>query len=372
MSTKIVSDIEGFLSIKEDWERLEQEDPDITYYSTFQYNYSWWLTYGQDQANKLFIICCYRDNKMVGIAPLQIRNIDKKILKYNVLCFLGKGDYLDFIIDSRLFSAATIIKSLFSDIEENAYKWDKIDLTHIHMQSRLLSYLLRHDKYNPHVKYLTSCPRINLEEHKSYEQFSEENFNAKMRKKLQKLRKETSYRFKVVTGSESSDIYDRISHVHKMEKQYLHDEKGRTERRSIFEDLNNEKFLKQLFNNNDKVVIFLLELADGEIIIYSCCYLYNNILHDWNSGYSPKYSHFHGIADVLQMEIINYLYTTGQVKQIDLGAGNYPWKFRWTRDFMVSYSFTFWNTSNRRGLLFRFALRIREILRTVRGIGNAY
>ncbi|WP_158702685.1 GNAT family N-acetyltransferase [Paenibacillus faecalis] len=364
MSTRIVTDTEGFLSIKEDWERLEQVDTNITYYSTFHFNYTWWLTHGQAQANQLFIICCYRDNKLVGIAPLQIRMVDKKILKCNVLCFLGKGDYFDFIIDSRQFSVGTIMKSLFAVIEENATKWDKIDLTHLPMQSRLLGYLLRHDQYNPHVKYLTSCPRIHMDEHKTYEQFSEEHFSTKMRKKLQKLRKQAPYRFKVMTGRESSDIYDKISHVHKMQKQYMHQEKGRTERRSIFEDPGNERFLKRLFNNNDHVVIFLLELEDGEIIIYSCCYLYNQILYDWNSGYSPEFSHFHGISDVLQMEMMKYLYEARQVKQIDLGAGSYSWKFKWTRNFIVSYSFTYWNTSNRRMMPLRFALRIRETLRT--------
>ncbi|WP_438349872.1 GNAT family N-acetyltransferase [Paenibacillus sp. FA6] len=372
MTTKLITDVEGLLSIKEDWERIERCDRKTTYYSTFHFNYCWWLTYGQNKNNQLFIICCYRDNEMVGIAPLMFRKIDKKLLKCNELRFIGKGDYFNFILDSSQFSALAIIKDIFKVIEDHASRWDRIEMTHIQMDTPLLRYLLRHDKYNPYVHYLTSSPRFDTEDFTSYEQFDKEIMNTKMRKKRAKLLGETNYRFKVVRGSESEDIYEQISHIHKLEKQYLQSEKGKYERKSLFENGNNEKFLKRLFKDNDQMVTFVLESEEGEIIVYKSCYLFGNVLYGWNTAYDPKYSHFHGIADVLMIEMIQYIFERGHGEKIDFGAGSYSWKFRWTNRFSVNYSLAMWNMSNPKTKFFRFLTRTREVVRAIRGITNEH
>ena len=373
MSTqiKIVTKMEEFINMKEDWERLEKLDLDVTYYSTFHFNYCWWLTYGQDKRNKLFIICCYRDNKIVGIAPLMIREIDKKIIKCHELCFLGKGDYFNFIVDSSKFSSLAIIKDIFNAIEENSDRWDRIELTHIQKDTQLLRYLLRHDKYNPHINYLTSCPRIDIKDFTSYEQFDKEFMNTKMRKKHEKLRNQTGYRFKLVTGSQD-DIYERISQVHKMEKQYLQREKGKSERKSLFENKNNEEFLKRLFKDNDQVITFYLETEEGEMIIYNSCYLYGNVLYGWNTAYSPKYSHYHGVSDVIMIEMIQYLFKNDHGDQIDFGAGSYSWKFRWTSRFSVSYSFSMWNLSKPKTRFLRFLMNTKGLILAARGMRSEH
>ncbi|GAB6927007.1 hypothetical protein JCM10914A_09900 [Paenibacillus sp. JCM 10914] len=362
MNITIITDHEGFLGIREDWERLEKLDKQIAYYSTFRFNYSWWLAFGEDRNYKLFIICCYRDQQIVGIAPLMIRRNDKMILSCNVLCFIGQGDYLDMLVDNRHYSAQSIIKNIFMAIQENSSEWDRISLTHIHMNSRLLHYLQRHDTYNPHIEYLTSCPRMNMREYGSFEQLSEDIFNKKMRKKPGKMQKQIPYTFRVIRGSQSEDIYDRISYVHKQEKDYLQNERGRTERRSVFDDEHNEAFYRTLFRGNEDVVIFLLESQDGEIIIYSCCYLFGNVSYDWNTGYTPKYAGFHGIADVLQMEIVQYLFENRVADQIDLGAGAYSWKFRWTNQFVVNYAMHYWNPSNFSSSLLHGLVKTRRFL----------
>lgn len=371
MKTEIISDMDGFLALREDWERLTDKAPDATYYSTFEFNYSWWQAFGQDKNKRLFILCHYRDNVMVGIAPLIIRVIDKKIVKCRVLCFLGKGDYFNFIIDSSKFKASTIIREMLNTIEEHSDLWDKIELTHLQMDTQLLKYLIRHDQYSKHTEYLTSCTRINSEDYDSYEDFEKKMLNTKLRRKKIKLQHDTGYRFKIVTGIQDGDMYDKIAAIHQMEKKYLHEVKGRRDRGSLFEDKNNELFLKRLFQGNDRIMFFYLESDGGEIIIYKCCYLYKNVLYGWNTGYSPKFSHFHGISDVLLMEMIESLFKNGCTKQIDFGAGAYPWKFRWTNDFSVSYSFMMWNESSQQSKLLRFLNQSREILRAVKELKNA-
>lgn len=366
MNTKIISDTDGFLDLREDWERLTELDPDATYYSTFEFNYSWWLTFGEDLNKELFIVCHYRDNALVAIAPLMIRRIDKKIVKCNVLCFLGKGDYFSFIMDSSKFKSSSIIKELFKAIDQYSCKWDKIELTHLQMDTKLLRYLMRHDQYSKYIEYLTSCSRINSDDFDSYEQFEKEMIDNKMRSKRIKLRKDTDYHFRIVSSSQSEEMYEKISRIHQMEKKYLQEVKGRHDRRSLFEDKNMEQFLKRLFKGNDHIFLFYLESGDGDLIVYKCCYLHQNVLYGWNTGYSPKFSHFHGIADVLLMEMIEHLFEDYQAKQIDFGAGTYPWKFRWTNEFSVSYTFSMWNESSQQSKLFRLLTNSKDILRAVK------
>ncbi|GAB6927006.1 hypothetical protein JCM10914A_09890 [Paenibacillus sp. JCM 10914] len=372
MNTKIMTDVAGLKSIQQDWERLEGQNPSLSYYSTFRYNYAWWLAHGHDPKLKLFIICCYKDSVLVGIAPLMIRRNEKRIFNFHVLCFLGQGDYLDFIVGSNGSSVQLIIKHLFKAILEHEGQWDKISLTHLCMQSALLHYLLRSDTYHAHVEYLTSCPRLNMEQFSSFEQLSQHIFNTKLLKKIEKMKKQIPYRLRVVHGDESEEILDRIASIHKMEKEYLLEQKGRSERKSIFDDPANHDFLKRLFKNNEQVVIFMLEAEDGDTIIYSCCYMHGNVSYNWNTGYSPRYSSIHGIVDVLQYEIFKYMYETKHAMNIDLGAGSYPWKFKWVNQFVVNYSFTYWNHSSFNSRLIRTLVKARRILRYARGADHAH
>ncbi|MWV43692.1 GNAT family N-acetyltransferase [Paenibacillus sp. HJL G12] len=371
MNTKIITDADGFLAVREDWERLTEKDAHATYYSTFEFNYAWWQAFGKDGSKELFILCHYRDNVMVAIAPLMIRVINKKIVKCRVLSFLGKGDYFNFIIDSSKFKASSIIREMLNTIEEHSAKWDKIELTHLQMDTPLLRYLLRHDEYSKHTQYLTSCARINSKDYESFADFEKEMLNTKLRRKRTKLQDDTGYRFRIVTGRQSEEMYDKISHIHQLEKKYLQEVKGRRDRGSVFEDKNNEYFLKRLFKGNERILFFYLESDDGDIIIYKCCYLYRNVLYGWNTGYSPKYSQYHGISDVLLMEMIESLFQSSCTKEIDFGAGTYSWKFRWTNQFSVSYSFMMWNETSQQSKLLRLLTQSREILRAVKGLKNA-
>lgn len=364
MNTRIVTDMEGFQSLQEDWERLELQDPDATYYSTFQFNYFWWKTHSKDPGKQLFIVCCLLDNRIVGIAPLMIRRDRSKLFSCSTLCFIGQGDYFTFLLERGSGSEIKILKELFGAFHAHDSLWDKFELTHLTQESQLLHYLLRHEQYNEHVQYLTSCPVIPIREHETYERLSQTKDFIKMKKTRDKLRKQVNYRFKVVTGEQNAEIYDRVARVHRLLKEYLQTEKGRSERRSLFENEYTDEFLRRLFRNNEQVVVFMLEDERGEIINYSICYLYKDVLYDWNSGYAPEYSTFHGLANVLMIETLEHLFKEKLGKRLDCGAGSYAWKFKWTSRFNVNYTFKMWNLLKARGRLYRFLSGFKTMLQT--------
>ncbi|MGG3741264.1 GNAT family N-acetyltransferase [Paenibacillus chibensis] len=296
-----------------------------------------------------------------------IRKSDKKVFKHSVLCFIGRGDYFNFIVDSEKHSPRTVIKELFSSIEEHAGKWDKIELSHLSKDSTLLYYLLRHNRYNSSISYLTTCPQINLKSLKTSRQEERQPLNTKARYKLNKLRKDIGYEFKLTSGSENEAIYNRISQVHKNEKMYLLQEKGRLERKSIFEGQNNEDFYKCMFHENEHVIVAYLESDQGSIIAYQVHYLMNGVLYGWNTGYDPAYAQY-GVFDVLMLELIRTLHDQEQITTIDMGAGSYPWKYKWTDQFVVTYSFTLWNRNSHWARLVELLVQTRRGIRAAKGV----
>lgn len=351
MIIKVITDQEGLLTIKEDWEKLEKQNASMTYYNSFHFNYTWWLTYGKDPNRQLFIICCCDNHRMVGIAPLMIESC-KRIIRYKVLKFMGRGDFLNFIIDPGGNNELAIIRQLFAAIEANASQWDQMQLTHIPDQTMLLWYLLKSVNYNPSVTFLSLCPRIELAHYGSFEEYATEWVSAKASKHLIKLQKEVGYRFKVVNNKDDYNVLDAIAETHRMEQHYLNTEKQRSERSSLFDDPEKMEFLTRLYDRNEHVVTFLLETNDGEMITYQTCYLFQDKLHVWNIGYNPKFRQYN-LTCVRTIETLNYLMSNSVGYIFDWGAGGYPWKFEWTDKYTVNYLFTKWNPASKRAKLLR-------------------
>lgn len=357
MQTRIITSTEEFYRLKDHWQELEQQDPDSTYYSTFEFNKTWWDVFKETKDKSLFIICVYNNGKIVGIAPLIIEKHKKNIFSWNVLKFLGWGDYLGVIINRKENSELTIIKEMFKAIENFKDKWDRIQLTHIKHNSFLAFYLLKSREYNENFKYLTECPCVYFNKYESLEKYKITYYVQRIRKLNNKLMREKNYKFKVIHNKEGDHIYDLISGIHKKEQKFLIHEKNRKERRSLFLDKDLSKFVKNIYKNNSKVFTFILEDNNEKVMCYDTCYLYKRVLHCWNSGFDTdlqKYS----VGKILDYEIIKYIFKNRVADVFDFGAGRYNWKFQLTKDFIFDYKLDRWNLESKKG---RILHRINEL-----------
>lgn len=345
MEIQVLTSSEALFQLKTDWEKLENEDKSLTYYNTFHFNYSWWMSFGNDPNKQLFLLCVHDGARLAGIAPLMIETVHRAWVQYRIIKFIGRGDFLNFIIDRNSGQEQEIIDRMFREIERRKKDWDQIQLTHVAEDSALMWYLLKHDRYQRHLRYLTMCPQVHLKEFRSFQDYRDQYIPAKTYKHMTKLEKEIGYRFKVVNHQTDIDIYDDIARIHKSEQQYLIQDKGRTERRSLFEDPRNETFLRSLFRNNPNVVTFLLETGEGRLMAYQTCYLFHNKLHLWNLGYDPVFTQVN-LNYVRTIEMFKYLFEHDQPYLIDWGAGSYPWKFEWTDRFVVSFAFSMWRNKS--------------------------
>lgn len=346
MKSKIVTTEEEFYSLQSHWERLQEQDPDVTYYSTFEFIKTWWETYKHEGNKKLFIICVYHDSKILGIAPLMIEERKKNKIKYNMLKFLGRGDYLGVVLD-RLNNEIDIIKSMFKTIEKFGDEFQRIQLTHIKHDSMLAYYLLRNGAYNKWFTYLVECPQIYITKINNFQEYKKKYVPSSAKKHSNRLAREQNYKFKIISNN-NDDIYERISELHIKEQKYLVNIKNRKDRRSLFEDKFYSQFVKCLYKENSNIVTFVITCNEDKLIMYETCYFYKGILHCWNTAYDPQYEKYN-LGRVMNYEILNYMLDSNMAEVFDFGAGRYPWKFEWTKDFIFDYQLDMWNMKNKKG-----------------------
>lgn len=350
MQVEIIRDLEGFLSLKEYWTQIENTNKEITYYSTFNYNYNWCKNYIDDK-NKLFVIVIYNNKKIIGIAPLMLVERKKLKIKYNILKFIGKGDFFNFIIDKNSGNESSIIKEIFKIIENNT-EWDKIILTQISQFSKLAEYIFRHDKYNEHFQKIVECPCVYLENFKDFNEYKKTfKIDKECRYYLNRLKKDVDFKFRVVNNKEEN-LYGKLKELHIREQEYLKQQRERLERGSVFQGEKNNKFFTEIFTDNSKNITFLLEDENNNIISYYNCYIFNERIHFWNTGYDFNYVKYTP-SKIVNYLLFEYLYENNMTNYIfDFGAGRYPWKFKWTNMFNMIYKLEFINLNTRKGKLF--------------------
>jgi len=365
MQTKIITTTDDFFKLKGEWERLQEQDEDVTYYSTFEFNWTWWDVYKNDKNKKLFIVVVELiDGAVIGIAPLIIEKVNKKLISYRCIRFLGRGDYLGIIMDrNSKVNYGNIIKEIINVILSKHKYFDRITLTHIKANSRLSAYMLRNEKYNKNFKYLIECPILRYKKFNTYNEYKKEFVRKRSQNNSNKLQREVGYNFKVVFNN-NEDVYEKISDIHIKEQDYLKKIKGRKERKSLYSDKFYSEFIKRIYNNNSKVITFTIEDSSGELLIYDTCYLYKRVLHSWNMAYNTKYEKYH-LGKVINLEMQEYIFENNIADIFDFGAGRYHWKFEWTDDFILDYQLDMWNEKTLKSKLLKKMHTIKDIFQFI-------
>lgn len=343
--------------IENDWKRLENQSPEVTYYSTYEYNSIWWNVYKNNKKLSLFIICIYNDNKIVGIAPLVIEATGKRI-KYNILKFLGRSDYFNLLIDFTLPKPISVIKEIFKCIEKKQALWDQLLLTHINQHSLLASFLFK-SKYNQHFKYLMETPYLDIQSFTDYKTYKSNFLAKKINQYKNKLKHYTNYYLKLSNENEIA----KISKIHINQKTFMKNTLARHERHSLFEDQNRYQFYFDLYEKSDNKTTYLLLTNNNIIIGYDTGFLYKSIFHSWNIAFNPEFNKYH-IGKIINDEIIFHNFKNNIWKVFDFGSGRYPWKFELTDQFNLVYELNFIKPACNKVLLYKKIQRIKHAIKS--------
>ncbi len=334
MQVEVVDTLEGLAGLREEWEDLEQRDPEASFYLTHRFVSAWCHAYADHPDVSLHIVCVRHNAALMAVMPLSLRRGTRKGRAVTTLRFATHGDFMGALVDPT--PASDAVCRTLADAMDQPRSWDSIYLTNIPVHSHLGRFFLRTEhnpRFTPHVE----APRIDLREYADFTDFCGRSLPSHTRKYRNKLFREHEVTFRVYTGDEDG-VLDRIAAVHRAERDHLVERRARTERHSLFDDERRVTHLRAVFATGGDAVTFAYEDEDGQIVGYRTCFRQGRTLLSWNSAYAPAYDRYR-LGKVIQYDILEHLFAEGSTDVFDFGAGRYPWKFEWTPRFTATYRY---------------------------------
>jgi CelD/BcsL family acetyltransferase involved in cellulose biosynthesis len=144
LRVETVSDADGLLGLRNDWDRLVKQDPGRNSHSTFEWVHAWWFDFALKSAGRLHktlnIVVVRQDDHVVAIAPLVIHTAHRGKLKIRKVEFAGAAfaDYQDFILEVK---APGLVSAIVRHLVSNSDAWDLVELRHIREDSITPSFL---------------------------------------------------------------------------------------------------------------------------------------------------------------------------------------------------------------------------------------
>ncbi|HEY3298649.1 MAG TPA: hypothetical protein VGK34_08345, partial [Armatimonadota bacterium] len=131
LNTRIITAAEGMQDIRLEWDDLLHRARCAGVFQSWEWNSACRQYFGQGK--KLHLICVRDQDRLVGLAPLEITSMYG--LPFRRLQFIGTGtfDYLDFILDPDYEKSA--LDAITTQITDSGNLWDLVDLQNLHESS---------------------------------------------------------------------------------------------------------------------------------------------------------------------------------------------------------------------------------------------
>lgn len=190
MDIEVVSDVEQFAALKEEWNDLLERSATKHIFLTHQWQYTWWKHFGT--GNEGLLILLARDNgRLVGIAPLRRQRLRVKgVPLLRMLTFLlgYEADYRDLLLQKGM--EWNLLEAFLEYLKSEVGGWQVLRLQGVHgasVTNQLLPVIGRQQGMVHHGEMGAACPYIALPT--SYDEFLLRMSRPTRRKFEQKLRK---------------------------------------------------------------------------------------------------------------------------------------------------------------------------------------
>ncbi len=193
-----------------DWDRLLQDCPAATFFQTWQWLMSW-AECCLDEKRSLFLLACYDQERLVGVAPWYIRTGKVGPFRLRELRFLGfpdpGSDYLAVLAAKR--KEQQVAHAVYAYIFHGPGKkaWDQLCLTDIRADDLFLLHFMA--KVNEAGKYVELsfsgyCPYLVLprSQEELYAQLSP-GWRKKVKQDIRVLEREQDLRLTSSSGSQA-------------------------------------------------------------------------------------------------------------------------------------------------------------------------
>jgi len=308
-----------FEKLRLDWTTLLSQNSTRDAFLTWEWNFAWWKCYGQGK--ELWLITAWKQNKLIGIAPLVLIKRKKFGIEFRILSSLGTYslDVGGFIVqnnDQEIYSAICnyliMNKNLWDLMELNEFAFNdpgtgflkSIFLNlgwSIIQQDRLHYYLPIQDTWQDYLNQLSP------------------NLRGDLRKKVHRIEKQGKLTYihhhgPDVTRQDLVTIFKINAHG----------------RYSTFYQSNEEKsFQKELCKLMSERGWFDVHFLfiDNHPVAYRSGFYFQNRFEDWRTGFNTKYYEL-SVGKVLLMFVIEDCFKQSS-HEIDFLRGDEEYKLRW-------------------------------------------
>ncbi len=203
MNLSVITQVEQFRSLKEEWNALLKRVPRPSVYMTWEWLFTWWEVFGSDRGLHI-ILARDKQGKLTGLAPFVIsRKRVGRILSRNVLEFLGSGEdrrdevcsnYLDVLSED---TNSEVLQLIHQHLQEglNRKEWDEIHWRGSPEDSLFLNATVLKSIHQPHIngrnfhRVLQSSDCAVIELPRSWEEYLS-SLSKKWRDQIKRGRKE--------------------------------------------------------------------------------------------------------------------------------------------------------------------------------------
>lgn len=266
-----------FNTIENDWNHIIQNSRVRHFFTTIQWQKTWWNNMGSSQ-NELHLIVIKDDQTVLGIAPMMKTD--------GVISFLGSTDLWDmhdFIIENG--KEQQFFEAFVEYI--NTQNWHQLCLESLIAGSPTLEYFipeLRKTGLNPELSPEDQLMGLHLPgEWEEYLSNLTKKDRHELRRKLRKLEREADYQITQFTSPD--DVYSHMDTFLDLMSQSR-------EEKSDFLTNSREEFFKQMAYDiaSENMLKLLFLSVDNVEIAATFCFDYNNTLYLYNSGHNLEYS----------------------------------------------------------------------------------
>jgi CelD/BcsL family acetyltransferase involved in cellulose biosynthesis len=134
-----IASIEEFKSLENDWNALYDKSDKCTIFSSWDWMFTWWEVFHDELSRKLFILCLYDGDALIGIAPFHTyTHYPKSIIQGRTLQFIASGnkkeenvtsEFLDLIVQSGKEDA--LVGAVSDYLLAHKRHWDFADFEYL-------------------------------------------------------------------------------------------------------------------------------------------------------------------------------------------------------------------------------------------------
>jgi CelD/BcsL family acetyltransferase involved in cellulose biosynthesis len=290
MTITVLSDLDGFRTVRGEWNALLEKSGNSTLFLCWEWVFSYYKYMCKDQ--QLLLLLVRNDNgELKGIAPFVLRE-ERIITKKVFLEVIGQRHsyYLGIIADCNCRD--DVYREVFAYLLENRKKWDLINFVHLSDDDGFGIYLKDHwpsHGYSLRESTMDTCKVVPLEgDFEEYVSSLDKGFAKKLRYYLRSLNRDHHVQLAVPADEESLQVYWRT--FLDLHQTRVHNKGGQT----VLSDPGFQEFYysvaRAAYSDNHLSLVALK--LDGEIAAVLFGIIWHTTFYFLNIGYREfsKYS----------------------------------------------------------------------------------